>query len=77
MAGAVARAYAEASHFPVSLAAKDVSLATAHAALPVLESVHAALTSRPDLADRHLSALRARPARAAGRGFAHGPDQPA
>ncbi|MFG2482749.1 hypothetical protein ACGFSI_08270 [Streptomyces virginiae] len=55
----MARAYADASHLPVSLAAKDVSLATAHAALPVLESVHAALTSRPDLADRDLSALRA------------------
>ncbi|MEU4356023.1 NAD(P)-dependent oxidoreductase [Streptomyces virginiae] len=59
LAGAVARAYADASDFPVSLAAKDVALATAHAALPVLESVHAALTSRPDLADRDLSALRA------------------
>ncbi|MFJ6373987.1 NAD(P)-dependent oxidoreductase [Streptomyces virginiae] len=77
LAGAVARAYADASHFPISLAAKDVALATAHAALPVLESVHTALTSRPDLADRDLSALRARPARAAGRDFAHRPDQPA
>ncbi|MCX5271215.1 hypothetical protein [Streptomyces virginiae] len=54
-----------------------MALATAHAALPVLESVHTALTSRPDLADRDLSALRARPARAAGRDFAHRPDQPA
>lgn len=58
LAGAVARAYADASHFPLSLAAKDVALATARAPLPVLESVHAALTSRPDLADRDLSALR-------------------
>ncbi|APU40160.1 NAD(P)-dependent oxidoreductase [Streptomyces sp. TN58] len=58
LAGAVARAYADAAHFPVSLAAKDVALATGHAALPVLESVHAVLASRPDLADRDLSALR-------------------
>ncbi|WP_328790569.1 MULTISPECIES: NAD(P)-dependent oxidoreductase [unclassified Streptomyces] len=58
LAGAVARAYADASHFPVSLAAKDVALATAHAPLPILESVHATLTSRPDLAARDLSALR-------------------
>ncbi|MFJ1562808.1 hypothetical protein ACIOG8_00985 [Streptomyces erythrochromogenes] len=52
------RAYADASHFPIALAAKDVALSTAHAPLPVLESVHAALTSRPDLAARDLSALR-------------------
>ncbi|MFJ9941153.1 NAD(P)-dependent oxidoreductase [Streptomyces erythrochromogenes] len=58
LAGAVARAYADASHFPLALAAKDVALATAHAPLPVLESVHAALTARPDLAARDLSALR-------------------
>ncbi|WP_031145909.1 NAD(P)-dependent oxidoreductase [Streptomyces erythrochromogenes] len=58
LAGAVARAYADASHFPVALAAKDVALATAHAPLPILESVHAALTSRPELAGRDLSALR-------------------
>lgn len=31
LAGAVARAYADASHFPVALAAKDVALATGHA----------------------------------------------
>ncbi|MFE6910570.1 NAD(P)-dependent oxidoreductase [Streptomyces erythrochromogenes] len=58
LAGAVARAYAGAAHFPVALAAKDVALATDRAPLPVLESVHAALTSRPDLAARDLSALR-------------------
>ncbi|WP_206281886.1 NAD(P)-dependent oxidoreductase [Streptomyces amritsarensis] len=58
LAGAVARAYADASHFPVALAAKDVALAAVHAPLPILEAVHAALASRPDLADRDLSALR-------------------
>ncbi|WKV74089.1 NAD(P)-dependent oxidoreductase [Streptomyces sp. PCS3-D2] len=61
LAGAVARAYADTAYFPVALAAKDVALAAAHAPLPVLESVRAALASRPDLADRDLSALRPRP----------------
>ncbi|MFI7353581.1 NAD(P)-dependent oxidoreductase [Streptomyces avidinii] len=58
LAGAVARAYADTSNFPVALAAKDVALATAHAPLPVLESVRAVLTSRPELADRDLSGIR-------------------
>ncbi|MFK0046207.1 hypothetical protein ACIQU4_19310 [Streptomyces sp. NPDC090741] len=53
LAGAVARTYAEASHFPVALAAKDVAPATTcHAPLPILEAVHATLTARPELADR-------------------------
>ncbi len=58
LAGAVARAYADTSDFPVALAAKDVALATGHAPLPILESVHAVLTARPELADRDLSGLR-------------------
>lgn len=58
LAGAVARAYADFSDFPVALAAKDVALATAQAPLPILESVHAVLTSRPELAARDLCALR-------------------
>ncbi|MFG2991249.1 NAD(P)-binding domain-containing protein [Streptomyces sp. NPDC048257] len=58
LAGAVARAYAGTSNFPVALAAKDVALATAHAPLPILESVHAVLTSRPELAARDLSGIR-------------------
>ncbi|MFJ6049283.1 NAD(P)-dependent oxidoreductase [Streptomyces sp. NPDC092307] len=58
LAGAVARTFAEGSHFPVALAAKDVALATAHAPLPILGAVHAALAGRPELADRDLSALR-------------------
>ncbi|MEU3778527.1 NAD(P)-dependent oxidoreductase [Streptomyces sp. NPDC032472] len=58
LAGAVARAYAEGAHFPVALAAKDVALATARAPLPVLDAVHAALTARPELADRDLSSIR-------------------
>ncbi|MEV7613746.1 NAD(P)-dependent oxidoreductase [Streptomyces sp. NPDC089799] len=58
LAGAVGRAFAEDSHFPVALAAKDVALATAHAPLPVLEAVRAALTGRPELAESDLSALR-------------------
>ncbi|MCX5195616.1 NAD(P)-dependent oxidoreductase [Streptomyces sp. NBC_00249] len=58
LAGAVARTFADASHFPVALAAKDVALATAHAALPVLDAVHATLAARPELADRDLSRLR-------------------
>lgn len=58
LAGAVARAYAEGSHFPVALAAKDVALARGHAELPVLDAVHTALTARPELAARDLAALR-------------------
>ncbi|WP_328929693.1 NAD(P)-dependent oxidoreductase [Streptomyces sp. NBC_00190] len=58
LAGAVARTYADASHFPVALAAKDVALATGHAPLPILEAVHATLTARPDLADQDLSHIR-------------------
>ncbi|MET9463863.1 NAD(P)-dependent oxidoreductase [Streptomyces sp. NPDC006544] len=58
LAGAVARAYAEGSHFPVALAAKDVELARRHAELPVLGAVHTALTARPELAVRDLAALR-------------------
>ncbi|MFD7558206.1 NAD(P)-dependent oxidoreductase [Streptomyces sp. NPDC059835] len=58
LAGAVARAYADASHFPVALAAKDVALATGHTPLPILEAVRATLTARPDLADQDLSRIR-------------------
>ncbi|MFJ5550542.1 NAD(P)-dependent oxidoreductase [Streptomyces sp. NPDC093225] len=60
LAGAVARTFAEGSHFPVALAAKDVSLATAHSPdpLPLLEAVRAGLAARPDLAERDLSAIR-------------------
>lgn len=58
LAGAVARTFADASHFPVALAAKDVALATARAPLPVLEAVHAVLTARPELADQDLSRIR-------------------
>lgn len=58
LAGAVNRAYAESSHFPVALAAKDVDLARGQAELPVLAAVHAVLTGRPELAAHDLSALR-------------------
>ncbi|MFC9294150.1 NAD(P)-dependent oxidoreductase [Streptomyces sp. NPDC057011] len=58
LAGAVARTFAEASHFPLALAAKDVALATAHTALPLLETVHELLTADPRLAARDLSHLR-------------------
>ncbi|MFG2296958.1 NAD(P)-dependent oxidoreductase [Streptomyces sp. NPDC048603] len=58
LAGAVGRVFAEGSHFPVALAAKDVSLATDRAPLPVLESVRAVLTARPELAESDLSSLR-------------------
>ncbi|PWK73554.1 3-hydroxyisobutyrate dehydrogenase [Streptomyces sp. CG 926] len=58
LAGAVARTFADGSHFPVALAAKDVALATAHAPLPILGAVHATLAARPELADRDLSTLR-------------------
>ncbi|MFD7263688.1 NAD(P)-dependent oxidoreductase [Streptomyces sp. NPDC059874] len=60
LAGAVARTYADASHFPVALAAKDVALATGRAPLPILEAVRATLTARPDLADQDLSRIRPR-----------------
>ncbi|MFH8369807.1 NAD(P)-dependent oxidoreductase [Streptomyces sp. NPDC018031] len=58
LAGAVARAFADGSHFPVALAAKDVALATAHAPLPLSRAVHALLTARPDLADQDLGSIR-------------------
>ncbi|MFB7862296.1 NAD(P)-dependent oxidoreductase [Streptomyces sp. NPDC056069] len=57
LAGAVGRATATGSHFPVALAAKDVALATATARLPVLEAVHAALTRDPALAGQDLAAV--------------------
>ncbi|MGI5399292.1 hypothetical protein ACQEVG_07550 [Streptomyces sp. CA-135486] len=58
LSGAVARAYATDAHYPVTLAAKDVALATAAAELPVLEAVHATLTAYPELADEDLSRVR-------------------
>ncbi|MFE2146115.1 NAD(P)-dependent oxidoreductase [Streptomyces sp. NPDC059456] len=58
LAGAVARTFAEGSHFPVSLAAKDVALATAHASLPVLEAVGSVLAARPRPDTEDISALR-------------------
>ncbi|GAA2802319.1 NAD(P)-dependent oxidoreductase [Streptomyces showdoensis] len=57
LAGAVGRATATGSHFPVALAAKDVDLATRAAELPVLAAVHAALTRDPALAGEDLAAL--------------------
>lgn len=61
LAGAVARTFADGSHFPVALAAKDVALATAQATLPLSRVVHAQLTARPDLADQDLGRLRSQP----------------
>ncbi|MBW8482172.1 NAD(P)-dependent oxidoreductase [Actinomadura parmotrematis] len=58
MGGPAKRAFATGSHFTVALAAKDVALATAAADLPVLSAVHGALTARPELAGRDLSAIR-------------------
>ncbi|MCX4980700.1 NAD(P)-dependent oxidoreductase [Streptomyces sp. NBC_00572] len=57
LSGAVARATATGSYFPVALAAKDVALATAAAKLPVLESVHRALTEDPSLLGEDLAAV--------------------
>lgn len=59
LAGAVGRATATGVHFPVSLAAKDVALATAatEAKLPILEAVHQALTRNPALAAEDLAAV--------------------
>ncbi|GGV93869.1 hypothetical protein GCM10010230_05700 [Streptomyces narbonensis] len=57
LSGAVARATATGSHFPVALAAKDVALATAVTELPVLRSVHTALTRDPALLGEDLSAV--------------------
>ncbi|MFJ3877763.1 NAD(P)-dependent oxidoreductase [Streptomyces sp. NPDC090077] len=62
LSGAVARTFAAGSHFPVALAAKDVSLAldTAGTRLPVLSAVHAELAARPELAGEDLSRIRPR-----------------
>ncbi|MFE1902439.1 NAD(P)-dependent oxidoreductase [Streptomyces gardneri] len=57
LAGAVGRATATGSYFPVALAAKDVALATALAKLPVLEAVHTALTGDPALLGEDLAAV--------------------
>ncbi|MCZ0979520.1 hypothetical protein O1L60_11725 [Streptomyces diastatochromogenes] len=57
LAGAVGRATATGSYFPVALAAKDVALATATAELPVLEAVHASLTRDPALLGEDLAAV--------------------
>jgi 3-hydroxyisobutyrate dehydrogenase len=56
LAGAAGRAFAEGVHFPIRLAAKDVALATANAALPVAEAVHRALTADPEAAELDLAA---------------------
>ncbi|MFJ6940843.1 NAD(P)-dependent oxidoreductase [Streptomyces sp. NPDC101132] len=58
LAGAVGRTFAEGVHFPVSLAAKDLGLATALADLPVLEAVRAGLVARPELAGQDLALIR-------------------
>ncbi|MFH9721958.1 NAD(P)-dependent oxidoreductase [Streptomyces sp. NPDC017254] len=57
LSGAVARATATGSHFPVALAAKDVALATATAELPVLGAVHAVLTGDEALLGEDLAAV--------------------
>ncbi|MFE6064846.1 NAD(P)-dependent oxidoreductase [Streptomyces sp. NPDC056431] len=57
LSGAVARATATGSHFPVALAAKDVALATAVTELPILQAVHTALTGDPALLGEDLSAV--------------------
>ncbi|KQX53700.1 6-phosphogluconate dehydrogenase [Streptomyces sp. Root66D1] len=57
LAGAVGRATATGSYFPVALAAKDVALATAVTELPVLEAVHGLLTADPSLLGEDLAAV--------------------
>ncbi|CAM5247735.1 hypothetical protein STANM309S_05285 [Streptomyces tanashiensis] len=57
LAGAVGRATATGSYFPVALAAKDVALATSSAKLPVLEAVHGLLTADPALLAEDLAAV--------------------
>ncbi|AJF65042.1 NAD(P)-dependent oxidoreductase [Streptomyces vietnamensis] len=57
LAGAVGRATATGSYFPVALAAKDVALATSAAKLPVLEAVHAFLTEDPALLAEDVAAI--------------------
>ena len=56
LAGAAERAFHPTADYPVALAAKDVALAGD--GLPALEGVHRALTARPELAERDLSAIR-------------------
>ncbi|MFF8376183.1 NAD(P)-dependent oxidoreductase [Streptomyces sp. NPDC015661] len=57
LSGAVARATATGSYFPVALAAKDVALAVSAAKLPVLEAVHHLLTTDPALLGEDLAAV--------------------
>ncbi|WP_457541212.1 NAD(P)-binding domain-containing protein [Streptomyces filamentosus] len=57
LAGAVGRATATGSYFPVALAAKDVSLATGVTKLPLLEAVHRFLLEDPSLLAEDLAAV--------------------
>ncbi|MEU2658245.1 NAD(P)-dependent oxidoreductase [Streptomyces sp. NPDC007325] len=57
LAGAVGRATATGSHFPVALAAKDVALATEVTELPLLEAVHRTLLEDPTLLTEDLAAV--------------------
>ncbi|GAA0603754.1 NAD(P)-dependent oxidoreductase [Streptomyces crystallinus] len=59
LGGLVGRLYATEAYFPVSLAEKDVALATGVLGeLPVLEAVGRVLGERADLVDADISALR-------------------
>jgi 3-hydroxyisobutyrate dehydrogenase len=57
LAGLAGRAFAQGANYPLRLAAKDVTLATASADLPLLRSVHDRLIAFPDAGSEDLGQI--------------------
>ncbi|HTQ94276.1 MAG TPA: hypothetical protein VMK84_32770, partial [Streptosporangiaceae bacterium] len=57
LAGLAGRAFAQGANYPLRLAAKDVTLATASANLPLLRSVHDWLIAFPEAGSEDLGQI--------------------
>ena len=57
LAGIAGRAFAQGANYPLRLAAKDVTLATASADLPLLRIVHDQLTAFPEASSEDLGQI--------------------
>lgn len=57
LAGIAGRAFAQGSHFPLRLAAKDVALATTAADLPLSQAVYERVTAYPEAAEEDLGQI--------------------
>jgi hypothetical protein len=57
LAGIAGRAFAQGANYPLRLAAKDVTLATASADLPLLRTVHDWLIAFPDAESEDLGQI--------------------